>query len=216
MFISNLVHSMIVKILLTGFEPFGDLEVNPSQVILEKILDRQTLCNIHEISTAILPVSFDSAGSVIKRSIQEFKPDIILSLGLSETSDSITLERKAINLKQNIEPQNARNKGLKLILLGCPIIYKSTLPLERIYRLLKDRNIPVTLSDNAGRYVCNYVFYLACHQIKLLENNGRAGFIHVPLMSEQILESNSNAPCLPLNLMVNAIESCIETIISSL
>lgn len=214
MFISNLVHNMIVKILLTGFEPFGDLEVNPSQVILEKISDRQTLCNIHEINTVILPVSFDSAGSVIKRSIQEFKPDIILSLGLSETSDSITLERKAINLKQNIEPQNARNKGPKLILLGCPIIYKSTLPLERIYRLLKDRNIPVTLSDNAGRYVCNYVFYLACHQIKLLENSGKAGFIHVPLMSEQILESNSNVPSLPLNLMVNAIESCIETIIS--
>lgn len=205
---------MIVKILLTGFEPFGDLEVNPSQVILEKILDRQTLCNIHEINTVILPVSFDSAGSVIKRSIQEFKPDIILSLGLSETSDSITLERKAINLKQNIEPQNARNKGPKLILLGCPIIYKSTLPLERIYRLLKDRNIPVTLSDNAGRYVCNYVFYLACHQIKLLENSGKAGFIHVPLMSEQILESNPSVPSLPLNLMVNAIESCIETIIS--
>ena len=216
MFISNLVHNIIVKILLTGFEPFGDLEVNPSQVILEKISDRQTLCNIHEINTVTLPVSFDSAGSVIKRSIQEFKPDIILSLGLSETSDSITLERKAINLKQNIEPQNARNKGPKLILLGCPISYKSTLPLERIYRLLKDRKIPVILSDNAGRYVCNYVFYLACHQIKLLENSGKAGFIHVPLMSEQILESNPNVPSLPLNLMVNAIESCIETIISSL
>ena len=101
MFISNLVHNIIVKILLTGFEPFGDLEVNPSQVILEKISNRQTLNNIHEINTVTLPVNFDSAGSKIKKTIQEFKPDIILSLGLSETSDSITLERKAINLKQN-------------------------------------------------------------------------------------------------------------------
>ena len=216
MFISNLVYNMIVKILLTGFEPFGDLKVNPSQVILEKISDRQTLCNIHQINTVTLPVDFESAGSKVKNAIQEFKPDIMLSLGLSETSHSITLETKAINLKQNVELQNSRIKGPKLILLGCPNVYKSTLPLDRMYRSLKDRNIPVTLSDNAGRYVCNYVFYLACHQIKLLENRSKAGFIHVPLMSEQILESNSNVPSLPLNLMVEAIESCIETIISVL
>jgi pyroglutamyl-peptidase len=68
-----------VKILLTGFEPFGDLEVNPSQVILEKISDRQTLCNLHEINTVTLPVSFDSAGAKIKKTILEFKPDVILS-----------------------------------------------------------------------------------------------------------------------------------------
>ncbi len=197
---------MIVKILLTGFEPFGNLEVNPSQAILEKISDRKTLCNVYEINTVSLPVNFDSAGVKIRKTIQEFKPNIILSLGLSESSDSITLERKALNLKQDVEVQSTRNKGSKLILIGCPIIYKSTLPLERMYKSLKDRSIPVTLSDNAGRHVCNYVFYLACHQIKLLENSGRAGFIHVPLMSEQILESNSNAPSLPLSLMVNAID----------
>ncbi|CAN5508237.1 hypothetical protein BH18THE1_BH18THE1_12280 [soil metagenome] len=111
-----------MKILLTGFEPFGDLKVNPSQAILERITDGHTLCNLHDINTVILPVRFDSAGN-----------------------------------------------GPKLILLGRPISYKSTLPLERIYRSLMDRNIPVTMSDDAGKYICNYVFYLACHQIKLLK-----------------------------------------------
>jgi len=159
-----------VKILLTGFEPFGDLKVNPSQAIIEKISYRKTLCTPHEFKTAILPVRFDSSGATIKNTIQEFKPDVILSLGVSEGSDSITLETKAMNLKQDVDPRNTRNiKYPKLILLGCPISYKSTLPLERIYRSLKDRNIPVTISDNAGRSVCNYVFYLACHQIKLLK-----------------------------------------------
>jgi len=205
-----------VKILLTGFEPFGDLKVNPSQAILETMRDGHRLCNLHEINTAILPVSFDSAGARIKKTIQEFKPDAILSLGLSEGSDSITLERKAMNLKQDIGELNTKKiKGPKLILFGRPISYKSTLPLERIYRSLKDRNIPVTMSDNAGKYICNYVFYLACHQIKLLKNSGKAGFIHVPLMSEQMLESTLDVPSLPLNLMVNAIESCIEIIITS-
>ena len=205
-----------MKILLTGFEPFGDLKVNPSQAILERIMDGHTLCNLHEINTTILPVSFDSAGARIKKTIQEFKPDAILSLGLSEGSDSITLERKAMNLKQDTGVLNTKNiKGPKLILFGRPISYKSTLPLERIYRSLKDRNIPVTMSDNAGKYICNYVFYLACHQIKLLKNSGKAGFIHVPLMSEQMLESTLDVPSLPLNLMVNAIESCIEIIITS-
>jgi len=205
-----------VKILLTGFEPFGDLKVNPSQDILERIMDGHTLCNLHEINTTILPVSFDSAGARIKKTIQEFKPDAILSLGLSEGSDSITLERKAMNLKQDTGVLNTKNiNGPKLILFGRPISYKSTLPLERIYRSLKDRNIPVTMSDNAGKYICNYVFYLACHQIKLLKNSGKAGFIHVPLMLEQTLESTSDIPSLPLNLMVNAIESCIEIIITS-
>ena len=139
-----------------------------------------------------------------------------MSLGLSEGSDSITLERKAMNLKQDVYVLNTKNiKGPKLILFGRPISYKSALPLERIYRSLKDRNIPVTMSDNAGKYICNYVFYLACHQIKLLKNSGKAGFIHVPLLSEQVLESTSDVPSLPLNLMVNAIESCIEIIITS-
>lgn len=179
-------------------------------------MDGHTLCNLHEINTTILPVSFDSAGARIKKTIQEFKPDAILSLGLSEGSDSITLERKAMNLKQDVDVLNTKNiKGPKLILLGRPISYKSTLPLERIYRSLKDRNIPVTMSEYAGKYICNYVFYLACHQIKLLKNSGKAGFIHVPLMLEQTLESTSDIPSLPLNLMVNAIESCIEIIITS-
>ena len=83
MFISNLVYNTIVKILLTEFEPFGDLEVNPSQVILGKISERQTLINLHEINTLTLPVNFDSAGTKIKKTIQEFKPNVILSLGLS-------------------------------------------------------------------------------------------------------------------------------------
>ena len=179
-------------------------------------MDGHTLCNLHEINTTILPVSFDSAGARIKKTIQEFKPDAILSLGLSEGSDSITLERKAMNLKQDTGVLNTKNiNGPKLILFGRPISYKSTLPLERIYRSLKDRNIPVTMSDNAGKYICNYVFYLACHQIKLLKNSGKAGFIHVPLMLEQTLESTSDISSLPLNLMVNAIESCIEIIITS-
>ena len=82
-------------------------------------------------------------------------------LGLSESSDSITLERKAINLKQHVALQRTRNKGSKLILIACPIIYKFTLPLERMYKSLKERSIPVTLSDKAGRYVCNYVFFIS-------------------------------------------------------
>jgi len=97
-----------VKILLTGFEPFGDLKVNPSQAILESITDGHTLCNLHEINTVILPVRFDSAGARIKKTIQEFKPDAILSLGLSEGSDSITLERKAMNLKQEVDVLNTK------------------------------------------------------------------------------------------------------------
>ena len=205
-----------MKILLTGFEPFGDLGVNPSQVILEKISDRQTLCAQHEFETLILPVMFDSAGTRIKTKIQEFKPDVTLSLGVSKGSDAITLETKAMNLKQDVDLHNMRNiKTPKLILLGHPVSYNSTLPLERIYRSLKDKNIPVTMSDNAGRFVCNYVFYLACHQIKLLKSSGKAGLIHVPLMSEQIIESMMKVPSLPLSQMVNAIEYSIETIITT-
>jgi pyrrolidone-carboxylate peptidase len=80
-----------------------------------------------------------------------------LPVKLSEGSDSITLERKAMNLKQDVDVRNTKNiNGPKLILFGRPISYKSTLPLERIFRSLNDRNIPVTMSDDAGKYICNY------------------------------------------------------------
>lgn len=197
-----------MKILLTGFQPFGSLKINPSQVIIEKIRLRQKFNNVHDINIKILEVNFGAAGAEIKNLIQELKPELVLGLGVSAGSDSITLERIATNKIDDVNLHNSID--IKSILPRSPICYESTLPLKGLYTFLKNRNIPVFISDDAGKFVCNYVFYVALREIDLLGNKANVGFIHVPLMSEQVQRDPIDIPSLPISLMVYAIESCIE------
>jgi pyroglutamyl-peptidase len=86
------------------------------------------------------------------------------------------------------------------------------LPLEHFQKVLQDRKIPYTISSDAGGYVCNHVFYLALHQIKCCgwDKKIKCGFMHVPLMSEQVRDVS--IPSLRINVMLDAVESCLKVI----
>ena len=155
-----------MSVLVTGFEPFGKHEVNPSQLIAE------------ELGGVVLPVSYARAAGELRRALDERDPEIVVCFGLADDRDAVTPERFAHNLDEADTTDNdaAAGSGAEIDVAG-PIAYRSTLPVDEIVAALRAQDIPAAVSRDAGGYLCNHVFYVLMHSLK----PGRTGgFVHVP------------------------------------
>ena len=193
----------MIKVLLTGFEPFGKAALNPSGEIVKQISGEN-------IVTAILPVAYTRSAAVLLALIGEHKPDVVISLGQAEGRTQITPERIAINLDDG---RLADNEGVLRIdvpiVLGGPVAYESTLPIKEFVEAIKVVGVPAAVSLSAGAFLCNHIFYVA--QDKLKGSHVRSGFVHVPLMDEQAAEF-PGMPTMPLDQMVKAVQAMLEVL----
>jgi pyroglutamyl-peptidase len=189
-----------MKILLTGFEPFGKVADNPSQRIVEHFAGKQQ----ENLITAVLPVDYDTANRMMPELLENHRPDAVLMLGVAQMRDSINLERIAININDAKIADNAGNlKTGQPIVEDAPVGYRSTLPLEAMYEAIKNEGIAVSYSNHAGAYLCNHVFYLARHWLDCKDlAHIPCGFIHIPDMGEE-------APNMPLSKMIRAVEMAL-------
>jgi pyroglutamyl-peptidase len=121
----------------------------------------------------------------------------------------ISLERIALNLDDESSPDNAGlvRSGRPIVRSG-PVAYRSTLPLESMRRALDRRGFGAAISNHAGTYVCNHVFYVARHEIERMGSHASCGLIHVPAIRAR--GKNSKAHGMPLSRMVAAVECCID------
>lgn len=192
-----------MKILLTGFEPFGTATSNPSGEIVKQISGEN-------IVTAILPVAYAQSAEKLLALVNEHNPDVVISLGQAEGRTQITPERIAINLD---DARLADNEGVVRndvpILVGGPVAYESTLPIKSFVEAMKAQDIPATVSLSAGAFLCNHIFYVM--QNKFAGTNVRSGFVHVPLMDGQTGEFPS-LPTMPLDQMVKAVRIMLEAL----
>ena len=198
-------------ILLTGFNCFGNLEVNPSELIVESIADRARKRGRTDLVTEVLPTEYQRAGDRVCELIREVRPEAILALGVAIGAPVLRLERVALNLDDTEAPDNAGKiiEG-QLIDTGGPLAYWSSLPLTGMLEALDRLGVPAVISNHAGAFLCNHVFYIARHQVQQLGIPSRCGFIHVPGMSAGIA---GDTDCgLPLNLMIEGIECCIDVL----
>jgi pyroglutamyl-peptidase len=199
-------------ILVTGFEPFGGIPVNPSQAIVEAV-GLNAAARRAEIVTEILPCEFGAAGERIKTLIRELRPDAVVSVGLAASAAAIRLERVALNLNDALRPDNGGDLASgRLIDPDGPIGYWSTLPIDAMLSAVKAREISSLITNHAGAYVCNHVMYTARHEIERLGLGIPSGFIHVPLMTEQVAPVPPGAATLPLAAMVEAVETCLDVL----
>ncbi len=194
-----------MKLLLTGFTPFPGVEVNPSALVVERIITPPEV----ELIREILPVIFTTAGEQLKGLIRQHQPDALIMLGVAAGRESISLERFALNINDAAKPDNegALATGNPIVPDG-PAAYRSTLPLETIHSRMEAAHIPVKYSNHAGAYLCNHVFYVARH---LIDSEGLlipAGFIHIPQMREAV-DDPTEEPNLPLEMMTHGIEQAI-------
>ncbi len=175
-----------MKILVTGFEPFGGSDVNPSWMSVETLPDS---IGEAQIIKKQLPVVYFRALEVLEGYIKEYQPDYILMAGQTIGCNWLRIERVGINL---CEGSIADNAGVTLadtpIVEGGPNAYFSTFPYREMLAEVTAAGIPARFSFSAGTYLCNHVLYGALHMAKERYPNIKAGFIHVPSLPEQVKE----------------------------
>lgn len=170
-----------MRILITGFEPFGESSVNPSERLVRTLAGRQ-LPGV-DLSTRILPVDTLRAPQELLAALDEVQPEAVICLGEAARRARVSIERVAVNLLDFTIPDNSGQKLQDLpVVPGGPDAYFSTLPVRRLHAALLAAGIPAELSLTAGAYLCNQVMYTLLHA---LQGRIPAGFIHLPLLPEQ-------------------------------
>lgn len=188
-----------MKVLITGFEPFGKHRINPSQNLINAI-PTDSVDNI-QLFKHILPVDTDQTPKRLLHTMDEHSPDAVLSFGLAPGRQKITIERLAVNLMDfRIPDNNGKTISEQPIIKDGPAAYFSTLPVRGILDALQSAGIPADLSMSAGTYLCNQVFYTMMHHITTRKLPTLAGFIHLPAQPEQTTSMNSPIPCLDLEV----------------
>ncbi|MHA1125670.1 MAG: pyroglutamyl-peptidase I [Candidatus Heimdallarchaeota archaeon] len=208
------------KVLLTGFGPFGQDEMNPALEVIKE-LDGEILTITNQatneikvkITTAELPVVFGKAISEFKKLVEKTKPDIILSIGQAAGRSVLSLERFGVNMNDTIYPDNEGNKPQdELIEESGPTAYFATIDLRKTLEALRKEGIPVLISNSAGTYVCNNIVYGSLHYLSTTKelSHIKYGFIHIPYLPTQAAEKQKPFPSLPLEIVKKAIKITIE------
>jgi pyroglutamyl-peptidase len=201
-------------ILLTGFAPFGDSKLNPSQQVAEH-LHGEIICGAQIVSLT-LPVVMGEELAQVTKAIAEHKPHLVLSLGLASGATCLEVERFAVNLKvtesDNPNLPLAPNLPQSLIINDGMTALFSTLDTERIAAAIRSKaGVPARAHGFAGSYACNHVLYQVLHYAVQWDLSYKAGFIHLPLSSEQAISENKlHLPSLPLDLMTAGVRAAIE------
>lgn len=172
---------MEYKVLLTGFEPFGGRDTNVSEEVLSLIRDSE-LRNI-VIHKAILPVSFDKGPEMLRNLAESILPDFIMMLGETSQSDTVRLERIALNFMDSDRGDNyGRRPEEETISETAPAALFTSFPIKEMRDLLRNKGFEVRTSTSAGTYVCNRVYF---EGLELARKRGiDALFVHLPVISD--------------------------------
>ena len=196
-------------VLLTGFDPFGDDRhrpepINPSWLAVARLQDEIIVG--HRVASVQLPTSFARAPRALSAAIRRHRPALVLCVGQAGGRRGLSLERVAINLMDARIPDNDGAQPVDAkIARGGPAAYFSTLPLKAMHAAVDAAGLPVELSQTAGTFVCNQVFYvLMRHLARLPAPRPRGGFMHVPFVAEQV-EYTAISPAPPPGVGVAAV-----------
>ena len=185
-------------VLVTGFEPFGGDLINPSWEIA-RALDGWDVPDCRDaivatVRAARLPCVFGAALDVLHQALARHRPVAVIALGLAASRADISVERVAINVDDARIPDNRGQQPIdRPVCPGAPAAYWSTLPIKAIVAAWHEAGIPASVSQSAGTFVCNHVFYGLAHRLATRRRRGgraqaarretRAGFIHVPWLA---------------------------------
>lgn len=199
-----------MKILITGFEPFGGESVNPA---LESVkhLHGENIAGAEVISLE-LPVSWENALPKVIAAIDEHHPDVIINVGQAGGRAKVTPEYVGINVmngKDNYDLVKLDDR----IIPGGPDGHFSTLPVRQMVSSMQDAGIPAAISYTAGTYLCNYLAYTVRHHlITTGQEQIRSGFIHIPFLPEQVTNKPATTASLPLTTIVAGLRECIRAV----
>lgn len=198
------------RILLTGFDPFAGGSVNPSWQAVQALHGRRILGR--RIVAAQLPTEFGTSLRALSTLLDQLRPELVICVGQAGGRSVISLERVAINVDDAPIPDNAGAQPVDApVTPGAPVAYFSGLPIKALLAALQREGLNAAVSQTAGTFVCNHVFYGLMHAIATHPGlrHTRGGFVHVPWLPEQ------GAPHMALDDVVSALRILVRAALSA-
>ena len=201
------------RILLTGFEPFEQDPINPSWEVA-RALHGETIAGaaVHAVRLSCV---FGAAITQLELALAQVRPALVVCLGLAGGRCDITPERVAINVDDARIPDNAAQQPVdQPVIAGAPAAYFSTLPLKAVVHNLRAQGVPASVSNTAGTFVCNHVFFALMHALAhgRAAAGARGGFIHLPALPEQAAQR----PGMPSMALATQLAGLRETLRTAL
>ena len=200
-----------MRILITGFDPFGNDTVNPAYEAVKLLPDCISGAEIVKLE---IPTVFGKCDRVVHDAILAYKPDIVLSVGQAGGRFDISVELVAVNIADGRIPDNEGNQPTgQTIREQGENAYFATLPVKAMVGRIRAKGIPASVSYTAGSYVCNYIMYCVLHMVATEFPGLKAGFIHVPFMPSQAIGKPATTPTMSIETTTAAIEAAVEAIV---
>ena len=197
-----------MKILVTGFDPFGGEPINPAIESVKKLPD-----NI--AGAEIIKLEIPTVKKKSIKTIEEHNPDVILSIGQAGGRFDISIERVGINLDDFRIPDNEGNQTIdEPIFPDGENAYFVNLPVKAMVKNVQKNEIPASVSYTAGTFVCNHVLYGTLYLVNKKYKGKKAGFIHIPFLPQQVIDKK-NTPSMELNAIVKGLTVAIEAIVKN-
>jgi len=212
---SSTSSTALPRVLLTGFDPFGDTgrssqPLNPSWLAVKALHGKRI--SGHLMVAAQQPTVFQASINELTRLLQLHKPALVVCVGQAGGRGAISLERIAINVDDARIPDNGGGQPVDTpVVAGGPAAYFSSLPIKAMLQALQGAGVAAQVSQTAGTFVCNHVFYALMHALATKRGfkRTRGGFIHVPYLPEQ------GAPSMPLDEIVHGLRLAVATALAT-
>ncbi len=202
-----------MKVLVTGFDPFGGESVNPAFEAVKLLPDEIAGAEVVKLE---IPTAFSRSSLAVEEGIRKYGPDIVINVGQAGGRSCVTIEQVALNLAEACIPDNDGEQPSDMPLQenGEPAYY-ATIPVKAIVKNIRAHKIPCHISYTAGTYVCNSVMYQVLHMAATKYPHIRAGFIHVPYAAEQAVEKPNGTPFMSLGMIAECLEYAIEAAVKN-
>ena len=199
-----------MKILISGFDPFGGDIINPAYEAVKLVPSKVAGAEIIKVE---LPTVYGKCAEVLEAAIIQHRPDAVLCIGQAGGRSFITVEKVAINLAEARIPDNDKQQPTdEPTIAGAPAAYFTNLPIKAMVKNCKDHGIPSSISYTAGTFVCNDIMYRLLHMIAEKYPQMRGGFIHVPFVPEQVVDRPEGTPSMSAETIAKGLEYSIEAI----
>jgi len=192
-----------MKALVTGFDAFGGDSINPSTLAVSRLKKRLGGLAVHTVE---LPTSYARSAIELRTAIHEVRPDIVLGVGQAGGRAELCLERVAINVQDaRIRDNDGKQPIDRPVVRDGPAGYFATLPIKACVAEMRKAGLPAAVSNTAGTFVCNHIFYATMDMADQHGLGYRAGFLHIPYLPEQAARVGG-APSMSLDDIVRGIE----------
>lgn len=199
-----------LKVLVTGFDPFGGEGINPAWEAVQRL---NSCIAGAEIIKVQLPTVFDKSINELIQVIEKENPDVVLCIGQAGGRYELTVERVAINLNDaSIKDNDGNSPSDEPIVIDGPAAYFARLPIKAIVEEIRKAKLPASISNSAGTFVCNHVMYGLLHYINTKRPNMLGGFIHVPFIPEQVI-TKRHMPSMALDDIVKGLTIIVKGVV---